>query len=49
MVPTLVASTMGASWAPGNAVDLADLAHDDPSQSSTALFNGIIQMHPGYA
>ncbi|KAF8340446.1 calcium-translocating P-type ATPase [Cantharellus anzutake] len=46
MVPTLVASTVGAGWVPARAVDLADPAHDDPSRSSTALYNGAIQIHP---
>ena len=48
MVPTLVASTVGAGWAPLKG-DLADPAHSDPSRSSTALFNGVILMHPEYA
>jgi len=45
MVPTLVASTIGAGWSPqpGN---LADPAHADPSRSSAALFDGRIQIHP---
>lgn len=48
MVPTLVASTVGAGWAPVKA-DLADPAHNDPSRSSIALFNRTIQIHPEYA
>ncbi|KAF8340444.1 uncharacterized protein EI90DRAFT_3035556 [Cantharellus anzutake] len=46
MVPTLVASTVGAGWMPARVADLADPAQADPSRSSTALFNGAIQIHP---
>jgi Ca2+-transporting ATPase len=45
MVPTLVASSIGAGWMPqpGN---FADPASQDPSKSSAALWEGKIQIHP---
>jgi Ca2+-transporting ATPase len=45
MVPTLVASSIGAGWAP-QAGSLSDPTHTDPSKSSAALWEGKIQIHP---
>jgi len=45
MVPTLVASSIGAGWAPQPG-SLSDPAHTDPSRSSAALWEGKIQIHP---
>jgi Ca2+-transporting ATPase len=44
-VPTLVASSMGAGWAPSR-TGLSDPSQNDPSQSSTALWEGELQLHP---
>ncbi|KAJ3525925.1 hypothetical protein NM688_g8328 [Phlebia brevispora] len=46
MVPTLVASSIGAGWAPQSPSGLSDPAHFDPSKSSAALWEGKIQIHP---
>lgn len=47
MVPTLVASSIGVGWAPdGQAGALRDPAQTDPSKSSTALWEGQVQLHP---
>jgi hypothetical protein len=48
MIPTLIATTIGAGWVPQPAgkLSFADPASSDPSQSSTALFEGQITMHP---
>jgi len=46
MVPTLVASSIGAGWAPQTPSGLSDPAHFDPSKSSAALWEGKIQVHP---
>jgi len=49
MVPTLVASSIGAGWAPQPQLQpgsLSDPAHTDPSRSSAALWEGKIQIHP---
>jgi len=47
MVPTLVASSIGAGWAPQpQRGSLSDPAHADPSISSAALWEGKIQFHP---
>jgi len=45
MVPMLVASSIGAGWAPQSG-SLSDPAHSDPSKSSAALWEGKIQLHP---
>jgi len=45
MVPSLVASSIGAGWAPQKS-GLSDPAHFDPSKSSAALWEGKIQIHP---
>jgi len=45
MVPMLVASSIGAGWAPQSG-SLSDPAHSDPSKSSAALWEGKIQIHP---
>jgi len=45
MVPTLVASSIGAGWAP-QLGSLSDPTHTDPSRSSAALWEGKIQIHP---
>lgn len=48
MVPTIVASSVGAGWAPthdGNG-SLSDPAGSDPSRSSAALWEGKVQLHP---
>lgn len=44
MVPTLVATTIGAGWVPKG--DLSDPANEDPSRSSAALYDGRITIHP---
>jgi len=47
MVPSLVASSIGAGWAPQpQSGSLSDPAHFDPSKSSAALWEGKIQIHP---
>ena len=46
MVPTLVASSIGAGWHPQSPSGLSDPAHWDPSKSSAALWEGKIQIHP---
>jgi len=45
MVPTLVASSVGAGWMPQSG-SLSDPAHNDPSRSTAALWEGKIQIHP---
>ena len=45
MVPTLIASSVGAGWTPSRA-GLSDPAQNDPSKSSAALWEGKIQLHP---
>lgn len=45
MVPTLVATTVGAGWAPQKG-SLSDPAHSDPSKSTAALWEDKIQVHP---
>lgn len=45
MVPTLVASSIGAGWTP-QIGHLSDPATPDPSKSSAALWEGKIQIHP---
>lgn len=48
MVPTIVASSIGAGWAPQhNGGSLSDPASTDPSRSSAALWEGKLQLHPG--
>ena len=47
MVPTLVATTICAGWVPQKG-DLANLARQDPSRSSVALYDGRITIHPEY-
>ncbi|OCH84089.1 calcium ATPase [Obba rivulosa] len=46
MVPTLVATSIGAGWAPQTPSDLCYPAPFDPSQSSAALWEGKVQVHP---
>lgn len=45
MVPTLIASSVGARWAPNSSL-LHDPANGDPSKSSAALWEGRLQLHP---
>ncbi|KLO10815.1 calcium-translocating P-type ATPase [Schizopora paradoxa] len=45
MVPTLVVSSIAAGWAPAPG-SLSDPAHNDPSRSSSALWEGKMQIHP---
>jgi P-type Ca2+ transporter type 2C len=45
MVPSLVASSVGAGWAP-KTEGLSDPAQADPSRSSAALWEGKLQFHP---
>ncbi|GJJ08344.1 hypothetical protein Clacol_002555 [Clathrus columnatus] len=45
MVPTLVATSVGAGWSP-NQGSLSDPCGADPSRSSAALMDGKIQIHP---
>ncbi|EPQ52794.1 Ca-transporting ATPase [Gloeophyllum trabeum ATCC 11539] len=45
MVPTLIASSVGAGWAPQSG-SLSDPAHNDPSRSTAALWEGKFQIHP---
>ncbi|KII89872.1 hypothetical protein PLICRDRAFT_40040 [Plicaturopsis crispa FD-325 SS-3] len=45
MVPSLVASSVGAGWSPDHG-QLSDPAHSDPSKSSAALWEGRLQVHP---
>lgn len=45
MVPTLIASSVGAGWAPQPG-SLSDPARSDPSKSTAALWEGKIQVHP---
>ncbi|KAF9234118.1 Ca-transporting ATPase [Melanogaster broomeanus] len=46
MVPTLIASSIGAGWAPQSHGSLSDPARYDPSKSSAALWEGKFQVHP---
>ncbi|EIW84082.1 calcium-translocating P-type ATPase [Coniophora puteana RWD-64-598 SS2] len=46
MVPTLIASSIGAGWAPHTTGSLSDPARFDPSLSSAALWEGKVQIHP---
>ena len=46
MVPTLIASSIGAGWAPQSPSGLSHPASFDPSKSSAALWEGKIQIHP---
>ncbi len=48
MVPSLVASSIGAGWAP-HPGSLSDPGNTDPSQSSAALWEGKVQLHPDTA
>lgn len=45
MVPTLIASSVGAGWSP-HPGSLSDPSNVDPSRSSSALMEGKIQIHP---
>jgi Ca2+-transporting ATPase len=45
MVPSLVASSVGAGWRPQQG-SLADPAAADPSRSTAALWSGAVQVHP---
>ncbi|KIM26857.1 hypothetical protein M408DRAFT_25117 [Serendipita vermifera MAFF 305830] len=45
MVPALVASSVGARWT-ANPSQLHDPGNTDPSRSSTALWEGKLQLHP---
>ncbi|KAF9234120.1 hypothetical protein BU15DRAFT_65976 [Melanogaster broomeanus] len=46
MVPTLIASSIGAGWAPQSHGSHSDPACYDPSKSSAALWEGKFQVHP---
>ena len=46
MVPTLIASSIGAGWAPQSRGILSDPVRYDPSKSSAALWEGKLQIHP---
>ncbi|KAJ8521107.1 hypothetical protein ONZ45_g2153 [Pleurotus djamor] len=47
MAPSLMASTIGAGWAPQKQTgSLSDPAASDPSKSSAALWEGKLQIHP---
>ena len=46
MVPSLIASSIGAGWAPHSHGTLSDPARYDPSGSSAALWEGRFQIHP---
>ncbi|KAH7915645.1 Ca-transporting ATPase [Hygrophoropsis aurantiaca] len=46
MVPSLIASSIGAGWAPHARGSLSDPARYDPSKSSAALWDGKFQIHP---
>jgi Ca2+-transporting ATPase len=47
MVPTLVASTVGAGWQPApQSGSLHDPAQRDPSKSTAALWQQKIEVHP---
>ncbi|THH32252.1 hypothetical protein EUX98_g1955 [Antrodiella citrinella] len=46
MVPTLIASSIGAGWASQSPGALSDPSNHDPSKSSAALWEGKIQIHP---
>lgn len=46
MVPSLIASSIGAGWAPQSPSGLSNPASFDPSKSSAALWEGKIQIHP---
>ncbi|KAI5120195.1 hypothetical protein M0805_006301 [Coniferiporia weirii] len=47
MIPSIVASSIGAGWAPNKgAGSLEDPAAADPSRSSAALWEGRVQLHP---
>ena len=45
MVPTIVATSIGAGWAPQQG-SLSDPTKNDPSRSSAALWEGKVQIHP---
>lgn len=51
MLPTIVASTVGAGWTPNPNQNgsLSDPAGTDPSRSSAALWEGKLQLHPDTA
>jgi Ca2+-transporting ATPase len=46
MVPTLVASTVGARWAPAPSEGLSDPGNHDPSRSTAQLWMDKIEVHP---
>lgn len=46
MVPSLIASSIGAGWSPMSPSDLSNPAKFDPSKSSAALWEGKVQIHP---
>lgn len=46
MVPSLIASSIGAGWSPQIRGGLSDPARFDPSKSSAALWEGKVQIHP---
>ncbi|KAH8109562.1 calcium-translocating P-type ATPase [Phellopilus nigrolimitatus] len=46
MLPTIVATSVGAGWAPQRDGSLSDPASSDPSRSSAALWEGKLQLHP---
>jgi Ca2+-transporting ATPase len=45
IVPTLVASSVGAGWTPSK-LGLSDPTQNNPSRSSADLWEGKIQLHP---
>ena len=45
IVPTPIVSSASAGWTPSH-VGLSDPAQNDPSKSSTALWEGMVQLHP---
>lgn len=47
MVPTFIATSVAGRWTTGGS--LSDPAHNDPSRSSAALWEGKIQLHPDTA
>ncbi|KZV94727.1 calcium-translocating P-type ATPase [Exidia glandulosa HHB12029] len=46
MVPTIIATSVGAGWAAHPTGSLSDPASADPSHSSAALWEGRVQFHP---
>ncbi|KAH7097377.1 calcium-translocating P-type ATPase [Auriculariales sp. MPI-PUGE-AT-0066] len=46
MVPTIIATSVGAGWTPRPGGSLSDPTSQDPSHSSAALWEGKVQFHP---